>query len=168
MPLSWKVKSAIFNVELHDGRLWGVADCQLLESWRMNLTASPTICRDKPVTAGARASSSRRSPWAGGLLYVHQWDGQDWEMITTGAGGRRSRHRWGCPHEPPRKSLGGTEKPMPSGRACTNRAAATLSIRTASTSTWCGTTSFTSNGKSRKPSLCTRILKCTGGNCLPW
>ena len=32
---------------------------------------------------------------------------------------------------------------------------------------WCGTTSFTSNGKSRKPSLCTRILKCTGENCLP-
>ena len=30
--LSWKVKSAFFDVELHDGQLWGVADCQLLES----------------------------------------------------------------------------------------------------------------------------------------
>jgi hypothetical protein len=53
--LSWKVKSAFFDVEEHDGQLWGVADCQLLES----------LERDKPLTAGARASSSRRSPWAG-------------------------------------------------------------------------------------------------------
>ena len=64
--LSWKVKSAFFDVELHDGQLWGVADCQLGTPWRgMNLTASPTTWRDKPLMAGARASSSRRSPWAG-------------------------------------------------------------------------------------------------------
>ena len=30
--ISWKVKSAFFDVELHDGQLWAVADCQLLES----------------------------------------------------------------------------------------------------------------------------------------
>lgn len=64
--LSWKVKSAFFDVEIQDGSfgVWRIASSW--NPWRgMNLTASPPTWRDKPVMAGARASSSRRSPWAG-------------------------------------------------------------------------------------------------------
>ena len=64
--LTWKVKSALpssmWNFTMGSFGAWRIASSW--SPWRgMNLAASPTICRDKPVTAGASASSSRRSLW---------------------------------------------------------------------------------------------------------
>ena len=60
--LSWKVKSAFFDVELHDGQLWGVADCQLLEPLEGDeLNRLTTYLAGQAPMVGARALSSGKS-----------------------------------------------------------------------------------------------------------
>mgnify|MGYP000691865131 CR=1 FL=1 len=85
--LSWKVKSAFFDVELHDGQLWGVADCRLLEP----LQGDELDCLTNYLTGQAsdgwgEGFEQQEIPVGRGLLYVHLWDGQDWEMAATGPG----------------------------------------------------------------------------------
>ena len=60
-PKGYKLDTKVYTFTIG---AWRIASSW--NPWRgMNLTASPPTWRDKPVTAGARASSSRRSPWAG-------------------------------------------------------------------------------------------------------
>ena len=83
-PLSWKVKSAFFDVELHDGQLWGVADCQLLESLEGDeLNRLTTYLAGQASDGWGEGFEQQEIPVGRGLLYVHLWDGQDWEMSTT-------------------------------------------------------------------------------------
>ena len=82
--LSWKVKSAFFDVELHDGQLWGVADCQLLESLEGDeLGRLTTYLTGQASDGWGEGFEQREIPVGKGLLYVHLWDGQDWEMAAT-------------------------------------------------------------------------------------
>ena len=168
--LTWKVKSAFFDVELHDGQLWGVADCQLLESPRGGRTWPPhhlpggTSCRR--LGRGLRAAGD--SPWAGGLLYVHLWDGQDWEMTTTepGAGGVATdgdvpMTRKENPLEELEKSLrpmeslykAGRQRPFLSGRCQPQPGAEPHPLL--------------QTANRGNPDPCTRIVKCPSGSCLP-
>ena len=61
--------------------------------WRgTSSTASPPTWRDKPVTAGGEGFEQREIPVGRGLLYVHLWDGQDWEMSQAEPG--REKEGW--------------------------------------------------------------------------
>lgn len=83
-PLSWKVKSAFFDVELHDGQLWGVADCQLLESLEGDeLNRLTTYLAGQASDGWGEGFEQQEIHVGRGLLYVHLWDGQNWEMSAT-------------------------------------------------------------------------------------
>ena len=72
-----KVHSAVFAVEERNGQLWGVAECRVAgELTGAELeTLKSYLAADRLLTAGARASSSRRSAWmAASELYVHLWN----------------------------------------------------------------------------------------------
>lgn len=89
--LSWKVKSTFFDVEEHDGQLWGVADCQLLESLEGDELGRLTNYLSGQASDGwGEGFEQREIPVGRGLLYVHLWDGQDWEMTTTEPGQQES------------------------------------------------------------------------------
>ena len=82
--LTWKVKSAFFDVELHDGQLWGVADCEILEPLEGDdLDRLTTYLTGQAADGWGEGFEQREIPVGRGLLYVHLWDGQDWEMTTT-------------------------------------------------------------------------------------
>lgn len=79
--LSWKVKSAFFDVELHDGQLWGVADCQLLEPLEGDeLNRLTTYLAGQASDGWGEGFEQREISVGRGLLYVHLWDGQSWGM----------------------------------------------------------------------------------------
>ena len=83
-PLSWKVKSAFFDVELHDGQLWGVADCQLLDPLEGDELNHLTTYLSGQASDGWGEGFEQQEIHVGrGLLYVHLWDGQNWEMSAT-------------------------------------------------------------------------------------
>ena len=83
-PLSWKVKSAFFDVELHDGQLWGVADCQLLDPLEGDELNHLTTYLAGQASDGWGEGFEQQEIHVGrGLLYVHLWDGQNWEMSAT-------------------------------------------------------------------------------------
>ena len=82
--LTWKVKSAFFDVELHDGQLWGLADCQLLESLEGDeLNRLTTYLAGQASDGWGEGFEQQEIPVGRGLLYVHLWDGQDWEMSAA-------------------------------------------------------------------------------------
>lgn len=79
--LSWKVRSARFGVEEKDGILWGVADC------RIDSPLEGEELRQLVSYLSGQASDG----WGEGFeqrpifldeeeLYVHLWQGQNWEM----------------------------------------------------------------------------------------
>lgn len=83
-PLSWKVKSAFFDVELHDGQLWGVADCQLLDPLEGDELNHLTTYLAGQASDGWGEGFEQQEIHVGrGLLYVHLWDGHNWEMSAT-------------------------------------------------------------------------------------
>ena len=82
--LTWKVKSAFFDVELHDGQLWGMADCEILEPLEGDeLNRLTTYLAGQAADGWGEGFEQQEIPVGRGLLYVHLWDGQDWEMSTT-------------------------------------------------------------------------------------
>ena len=82
--LSWKVKSAFFDVEEHDGQLWGVAHCQLVDHISPEeLDVLKEYLESQAADGWGEGFEQQEIPVGRGLLYVHLWDGQDWEMSTT-------------------------------------------------------------------------------------
>ena len=82
--LTWKVKSAFFDVELHDGQLWGMADCEILEPLEGDeLNRLTTYLAGQASDGWGEGFEQQEIPVGRGLLYVHLWDGQDWEMAAT-------------------------------------------------------------------------------------
>ena len=81
--LSWKVKSTFFDVELHDGQLWGV---ESLEGDELNRLT--TYLAGQAADGWGEGFEQREIPVGRGLLYVHLWDGQDWEMSQAEPGQR--------------------------------------------------------------------------------
>ena len=82
--LTWKVKSAFFDVEIQDGQLWGVADCQLLESLEGDELGRLTNYLSGQASDGWGECFEQQEISVGrDLLYVQLWDGQDWEMAAT-------------------------------------------------------------------------------------
>ena len=82
--LSWKVKSAFFDVEEKEGTLWGVADCQLLDPLEGDeLNRLTTYLAGQASDGWGEGFEQQEIPVGKGLLYVHLWDGQDWEMAAT-------------------------------------------------------------------------------------
>ena len=70
--LSWKVKSAFFDVELHDGQLWGVADCQLLESLEGDeLNRLTTYLAGQASDGWGEGFEQQEIQTSDGVLYVH-------------------------------------------------------------------------------------------------
>lgn len=59
-----KVRSAVFTVEVRNRQLWGVAECRVAgELTPEELTILKSTWVDKPLTDGAKASSSAPSRW---------------------------------------------------------------------------------------------------------
>ena len=82
--LTWKVKSAFFDVELHDGQLWGMADCEILEPLEGDeLNRLTTYLAGQASDGWGEGFEQQEIPVGRGLLYVHLWDGQNWEMTTS-------------------------------------------------------------------------------------
>lgn len=82
--LTWKVRSAFFDVELHDGQLWGVADCQLVDHISPEeLDVLKEYLEGQAADGWGEGFEQQEIPVGRGLLYVHLWDGQDWEMTAT-------------------------------------------------------------------------------------
>ena len=87
--LSWKVKSAFFDVEEHDGQLWGVANCQLLDPLEGDELNRLTNYLAGQASDGWGEGFEQQEIHVGrGLLYVHLWDGQGWEMTAKEPGQR--------------------------------------------------------------------------------
>ena len=83
--LTWKVKSAFFDVEIQDGQLWGVADCEILEPLEGDeLNRLTTYLAGQASDGWGEGFEQQEISIGRGLLYVHLWDGQDWEMAATG------------------------------------------------------------------------------------
>lgn len=87
--LSWKVKSAFFDVEEKEGTLWGVANCQLLDPLEGNELNKLIGFLSSQASDGWGEGFEQQEIHVGrGLLYVHLWDGQGWEMTAKEPGQR--------------------------------------------------------------------------------
>ena len=61
-----------------------MADCQLLESLEGDeLGRLTTYLTGQASDGWGEGFEQREIPVGKGLLYVHLWDGQDWEMAAT-------------------------------------------------------------------------------------
>ena len=79
--LSWKVRSARFGVEEKDGILWGVADCRIdspLEGEELQQLVS--YLSGQASDGWGEGFEQRSISLNGEELYVHLWQGQNWEM----------------------------------------------------------------------------------------
>ena len=82
--LSWKVCSARFGVEEKDGILWGVADCRIdspLEGEELQQLVS--YLSGQASDGWGEGFEQRPISLNGEELYVHLWQGQNWEMSAT-------------------------------------------------------------------------------------
>ena len=68
-----------------------MADCQLLESLEGDeLGRLTTYLAGQASDGWGEGFEQQEIPVGKGLLYVHLWDGQDWEMTTTDPGQEES------------------------------------------------------------------------------
>ena len=79
-----KVLSAIPSVELRDGELMGCTTVRLKEPLNdVEMKALQEYLRGQFSDGWGEGFEQREIPVGKGLLYVHLWDGQDWEMAAA-------------------------------------------------------------------------------------
>lgn len=81
--LSWKVKSAFFDVEEKEGTLWGVADCQLLDPLEGDeLNRLTTYLEGQAADGWGEGFEQQEIHVGRGRLYVHLWNSEDWNLMN--------------------------------------------------------------------------------------
>mgnify|MGYP000171698252 CR=1 FL=1 len=112
--LDAKVRSAVFTVEARDGVLWGVAECQVLDTLSpQELNGLKDYIEGQASDGWGEEFEQREIQVEGGELYVHLWQSEGWSIQTEaerfGQTQTQKSHDSGIPTE--------MSEPYPQGEA---------------------------------------------------
>lgn len=81
--LDAKVRSAVFTVEARDGVLWGVAECQVLDTLSpQELNGLKDYIEGQASDGWGEEFEQREIQVEGGELYVHLWQSEGWSILV--------------------------------------------------------------------------------------